>query len=192
RSEAAVRQRAAQRRTRAELLDVRLRADQAGGADGIRAAAVPPRGVQSLQPRELHGAGEQPQRVELRDDHLDVRSAPDAAGNEGPVVGRPVRRGPSRSAIIAAALAAMTITGSAAVSTPIIIGHRGAAGHRPEHTLAGYRLAAEMGADYLEPDLVATRDGVLIARHENELSATTDAAERFPDRRRTKRIDGRQ
>ena len=76
------------------------------------------------------------------------------------------------------------------MQTPIIIGHRGASGHRPEHTLAGYRLAAEMGADYIEPDLVSTKDGVLIARHENEIGGTTDAAERFPDRRRTKTIDG--
>jgi glycerophosphoryl diester phosphodiesterase len=73
---------------------------------------------------------------------------------------------------------------------PLIIGHRGASGHRPEHTLESYRLAVEMGADFIEPDLVSTKDGVLIARHENEIGATTDAAERFPDRRRTKTIDG--
>src|SRR5437762_13055002 len=79
---------------------------------------------------------------------------------------------------------------SAAVQTPIIIGHRGASGHVPEHTLEGYRLAAQMGANYIEPDLVSTKDGVLIARHENEIGSTTNAAERFPDRRRTKTIDG--
>jgi glycerophosphoryl diester phosphodiesterase len=78
----------------------------------------------------------------------------------------------------------------AAAERPLIIGHRGASGHRPEHTLASYRLAAEMGADFIEPDLVATKDGVLIARHENEIGATTDAASKFPDRRRTKTIDG--
>jgi glycerophosphoryl diester phosphodiesterase len=76
------------------------------------------------------------------------------------------------------------------VSRPIIIGHRGASGYRPEHTLASYRLAAEMGADFIEPDLVSTKDGVLIARHENEIGATTDAARRFPDRRTTKTVDG--
>ncbi|HXD20842.1 MAG TPA: glycerophosphodiester phosphodiesterase [Vicinamibacterales bacterium] len=76
------------------------------------------------------------------------------------------------------------------MATPLIIGHRGAAGHRPEHTLAGYRLGAEMGADYIEPDLVSTKDGVLIARHENEIASTTDAAAKFPDRKRTKTIDG--
>jgi len=85
---------------------------------------------------------------------------------------------------------AITIAGSAAMATPLIIGHRGAAGHRPEHTIAGYRLAAEMGADYIEPDLVSTKDGVLIARHENEIASTTDAAAKFPDRKRTKTVDG--
>ena len=76
------------------------------------------------------------------------------------------------------------------VPIPLVIGHRGAAGHRPEHTLAGYRLGAEMGADYIEPDLVSSKDGVLIARHENEIGSTTDAATKFPDRKRTKTIDG--
>ncbi len=92
--------------------------------------------------------------------------------------------------IAAVTVAAATVTMSAAVSTPLIIGHRGASGHRPEHTLAGYRLAAEMGADYIEPDLVSTKDGVLIARHENEIGSTTDAAVKFPDRKRTKTVDG--
>jgi glycerophosphoryl diester phosphodiesterase len=73
---------------------------------------------------------------------------------------------------------------------PLIIAHRGASGHRPEHTLEAYALAIAMGADYIEPDLVSTRDGVLIARHENEIGETTDAAVKFPARRRTKVIDG--
>jgi len=75
---------------------------------------------------------------------------------------------------------------------PLVIGHRGAAGYRPEHTLAGYELAARMGADYVEPDLVSTKDGVLIARHENEISGTTDVAARpeFAGRKTTKTIDG--
>jgi glycerophosphoryl diester phosphodiesterase len=72
----------------------------------------------------------------------------------------------------------------------LIIGHRGASGHRPEHTLESYRLAAQMGADYIEPDLVATRDGVLIARHENEIGSTTDVATKFPNRKTTKAVDG--
>ncbi|HEX8157854.1 MAG TPA: glycerophosphodiester phosphodiesterase [Solirubrobacteraceae bacterium] len=72
------------------------------------------------------------------------------------------------------------------------MGHRGASGQRPEHTLASYELAARMGAEYIEPDLVATRDGVLVARHENEISGTTDVAERpqFAARMRTNVIDG--
>jgi glycerophosphoryl diester phosphodiesterase len=75
---------------------------------------------------------------------------------------------------------------------PIVIAHRGASGYAPEHTLAAYFIAIEQGADYIEPDLVATRDGVLVARHENEISGTTDVAGRaeFADRRTTKVIDG--
>lgn len=73
---------------------------------------------------------------------------------------------------------------------PLVIAHRGASGHRPEHTLEAYTLAVEMGADYIEPDLVSTRDGVLVARHENEIGETTDVAERFPERRATRVIDG--
>jgi glycerophosphoryl diester phosphodiesterase len=73
---------------------------------------------------------------------------------------------------------------------PIVIAHRGASGHRPEHTLAAYELAVRMGADYVEPDLVRTKDGVLVARHENEIGGTTDVAAKFPDRRRTQIVDG--
>jgi glycerophosphoryl diester phosphodiesterase len=77
-----------------------------------------------------------------------------------------------------------------ASTRPLVIGHRGASGYRPEHTLEGYRLAAQMGADFIEPDLVSTKDGILIARHENEIGGTTDAAARFPDRKTTKTVDG--
>ncbi|RZS34445.1 glycerophosphoryl diester phosphodiesterase [Herbihabitans rhizosphaerae] len=75
---------------------------------------------------------------------------------------------------------------------PVVIGHRGASGYRPEHTLAAYELAARMGADYVEPDLVSTKDGVLVARHENEISGTTDVGARpeFTARKVTKKIDG--
>ena len=78
------------------------------------------------------------------------------------------------------------------MSTPIVIAHRGASAHRPEHTLAAYELAIELGADFIEPDVVATRDGHLVARHENEISGTTDVAERpeFADRRTVKEVDG--
>ena len=84
----------------------------------------------------------------------------------------------------------LMLSASAADHRPLIIGHRGASGYRPEHTLASYRLAAEMGADFIEPDLVSTKDGVLIARHENEIGGTTDVADRFPDRKATKTVDG--
>jgi glycerophosphoryl diester phosphodiesterase len=84
--------------------------------------------------------------------------------------------------------------GDASVTTtkPIIIAHRGASGERPEHTLASYQLAIEQGADYIEPDLVLTKDGVLVARHENEISETTDVATKleFAARKTTKTIDG--
>lgn len=75
---------------------------------------------------------------------------------------------------------------------PWLIAHRGASAHRPEHTLAAYALAIEQGADAIEPDLVMTRDGVLVARHENELSDTTDVARHpeFAARRTRKRVDG--
>ncbi len=75
-------------------------------------------------------------------------------------------------------------------STPLVIGHRGASGHRPEHTKASYEVAIDMGADYIEPDLVMTKDRVLIARHENDISETTDVAVKFPKLKKTKKIDG--
>ncbi|GAA4739389.1 glycerophosphodiester phosphodiesterase [Modestobacter marinus] len=74
----------------------------------------------------------------------------------------------------------------------LVIGHRGASGYRPEHTLASYELAARMGADYIECDAVSTADAVLVCRHENEISGTTDVADRpeFADRQTTKTVDG--
>lgn len=76
---------------------------------------------------------------------------------------------------------------------PILIAHRGASGERPEHTIASYTLAIEQGADFIEPDLVLTKDGVLVARHENEISTTTDVADHpaFASRKTTKMIDQR-
>ncbi len=108
-----------------------------------------------------------------------------------------------RRAALAAVLAATMLAGAAPASSapashgetarPLVIGHRGASGYRPEHTIAAYRLAIALGADYIEPDLVSTKDGVLVARHENEISGTTDVADRpeFAARRATKTIDGR-
>lgn len=106
-----------------------------------------------------------------------------------------------RTAALAVAVL-LAAVGTATVATadraephagPLVIGHRGAAGYRPEHTLASYELAARMGADVIEPDLVSTKDGVLVARHENEISGTTDVADHpeFAGRRTTKTIDGR-
>lgn len=84
----------------------------------------------------------------------------------------------------------MTIMSRSSDVAPAVIAHRGACGYRPEHTLAAFELAIEQGADYLEPDVVATKDGVLVVRHENEISCTTDVASRreFADRRATKTI----
>lgn len=84
------------------------------------------------------------------------------------------------------------LTASPALAHPLIIAHRGASGERPEHTRAAYELGIEQGADFIEPDLVISRDGVLVVRHENEISSTTDIAAypEFADRRTTKTIDG--
>ncbi|WP_257385525.1 glycerophosphodiester phosphodiesterase family protein [Tahibacter caeni] len=90
--------------------------------------------------------------------------------------------------------AAVSEHAAMSVQRPFVIAHRGASGYRPEHTLAGYALAIEQGADAIEPDLVVTRDGVLIARHENEIGGTTDVARHpeFADRRTRKRVDGEE
>ncbi|HEX5619950.1 MAG TPA: glycerophosphodiester phosphodiesterase [Solirubrobacteraceae bacterium] len=96
------------------------------------------------------------------------------------------------SLALVATMAPSVIAGGHHKAKPLVIGHRGAAGYRPEHTLAGYELAARMGADYVEPDLVSTKDGVLVARHENDITATTDVAQHpeFAGRRTTKTVDG--
>lgn len=79
-----------------------------------------------------------------------------------------------------------TLSGDA----PIVIGHRGASGERPEHTLASYQLAIDQGANFIEPDLVLTQDGVMIVRHEPMLGGTTDVATKFPARKSKKMVDG--
>jgi glycerophosphoryl diester phosphodiesterase len=107
------------------------------------------------------------------------------------------------AAMAGSTLAGATVASAAPVAggqgghgtrAPLILGHRGASGYRPEHTLASYELAARMGADFIEPDLVLTKDGHLVARHEPEISGTTDVASRreFADRRRTLSLDGIQ
>ncbi|MCI0384282.1 glycerophosphodiester phosphodiesterase [Streptomyces sp. CNQ085] len=82
--------------------------------------------------------------------------------------------------------------GRTALPAPAVIAHRGASGYRPEHTLGAYQLALDMGADVIEQDLVPTRDGHLVCRHENDITGTTDVADhpRFADRRTTKAVDG--
>jgi glycerophosphoryl diester phosphodiesterase len=142
------------------------------------------------------------------------------AGGETHLPGSPHRSGiqedtmtTRRTAITGLAAAALTVPlvargqALAAAATPdgpatepgragdrgsLVIGHRGAAGYRPEHTLASYELAARMGADFMEPDLVPTSDGVLVCRHEPEIGGTTDVAghPEFASRRTTKVLDG--
>jgi glycerophosphoryl diester phosphodiesterase len=87
---------------------------------------------------------------------------------------------------------AQTATPTLSGQKPLIVGHRGASGYRPEHTLESYKLAIEQGADFIEPDLVATKDGVLVARHEPIMSGTTDVSTRpeFASRKTTRKIDG--
>ena len=101
------------------------------------------------------------------------------------------------SALVAASLAACGGSDNNGWNTlsgdkPLVIGHRGAAGYLPDHTLEGYRRAVEMGADFIEPDLVATKDGVLVARHEPNIVATTDVKDRpeFAKRKRKAVVDG--
>jgi glycerophosphoryl diester phosphodiesterase len=120
--------------------------------------------------------------------------------------------GPGRRAVLGAAVlgaggAVVGLTGSAQAGArpagtghargldlpvPTIVGHRGTAGYRPEHTLGSYRLALEVGADIVEQDVVTTRDGHLVCRHENDISATTDVSSHpeFADRRTTRTVDG--
>lgn len=97
-------------------------------------------------------------------------------------------------ALMASAVLAVMPLGAPLVAADdfLVIAHRGASAERPEHTLAAYERAIDQGADYIEPDLVVTKDFQLVARHENELSGTTDVASRpeFEDRRRTKTVEG--
>jgi glycerophosphoryl diester phosphodiesterase len=119
-------------------------------------------------------------------------------------VEEPRKRSARAAIVVVVALVSLTVTVTASgggsqtqgndekLAEPLVIGHRGASGYRPEHTLASFRLAIELGADYIEPDLVSTKDGVLVARHENEIGATTDVASHpeFAARQATKVIDG--
>jgi glycerophosphoryl diester phosphodiesterase len=118
------------------------------------------------------------------------------AGPTGAKVTAPfVTRAPASAATLAAgapAAAAPVLGAPARRRGPLVIGHRGASGYRPEHTLASYELAARLGADVMEPDLVMTKDGVLVCRHEPEIGGTTDVADHpeFAARRKTVVLDG--
>jgi glycerophosphoryl diester phosphodiesterase len=98
----------------------------------------------------------------------------------------------TRRALCAAASVLAMPAAARPKARPLVIAHRGASGERPEHTLLAYRLAIAQGADFIEPDLVPTKDGQLVVRHENEISGTTDVAGRaeFAGRRTAKVIDG--
>ncbi|WP_433825422.1 glycerophosphodiester phosphodiesterase [Actinoplanes sp. CA-015351] len=93
---------------------------------------------------------------------------------------------------LAGTVAAPALAGSSSSTKKLVVGHRGASGYRPEHTLASYELAARLGADYMEPDLVITKDGVLVCRHEPEIGGTTDVASKpeFAARKKTVLLDG--
>jgi glycerophosphoryl diester phosphodiesterase len=94
--------------------------------------------------------------------------------------------------VLTALWAAGTAAAAQRAARPLVIGHRGAPAYRPEHTLASYRLAIQMGADYIEPDLVSTKDHQLVVRHENDITQTTDVAlhPEFASRKTTKVVDG--
>ena len=95
------------------------------------------------------------------------------------------------AAVFVAPLPALAAYNTLDGSAPLVIGHRGASGYLPEHTLEGYKKAIQMGANFIEPDLVMTKDGVLIARHEPVLDGTTDVAIKFgADRKTTRKLDG--
>lgn len=102
------------------------------------------------------------------------------------------RRSFAAASLVLAATPAIPGAGWSRTTRPIVIAHRGASGERPEHTPMAYRLAVEQGADFIEPDLVITKDGHLVVRHENEIGGTTDVAARpeFAARKTTKIIDG--
>ena len=108
----------------------------------------------------------------------------------------PIRTSLALATALAAALASTTALAAGPLwktldgAAPLVIGHRGASGYRPEHTLESYREAIRLGADFIEPDLVMTKDGVLIARHEPTIGTTTNVASLFASRKTTKTIDG--
>ena len=145
---------------------------------------------ENLTEQDDHRHAHQHRLLRLR--HRVQRQGPDAAHAARSAVGHAggsAHLGVARTAAAGVILAAAALS-AAPMPEILIIAHRGASGHRPEHTIESYTLAIAMGADFIEPDVVSTRDGVLIARHENEIGGTTDVAEKFPARKTTKTIDG--
>jgi len=113
----------------------------------------------------------------------------------GTLVGAPSALSPAAAAtatVPAPAVDPSARPGQGGSRRPLVIGHRGASGYRPEHTLASYELAARLGADFMEPDLVPTKDGILVCRHEPEIGGTTDVADHpeFAARKKTVSLDG--
>ncbi len=137
---------------------------------------------------------------------LPAPPAPSEPANSAPVRlrsrrGRAARAGAAVAMSVLATVAVLPAADATAQRTgalggqtsgPVIIAHRGASAYRPEHTLAGYELAVRMGADYIEPDLVLTKDGVLVASHSPEIGSTTDVADHpeFAGRMKTRSLDG--
>jgi glycerophosphoryl diester phosphodiesterase len=156
---------------------------------GVRSVLDPPEGW-TVEPAGAHGSTV-PARGTVEHAY-DVTVSDDAAGVTVDLTGSMAYRSTGQTVTLPVS-ATLATSKVGQLGRPLVIAHRGASGYRPEHTLAAYRLAVEMGADFIEPDVVPTRDGVLVARHENEISDTTDVADHpeFADRRTTKTIDGR-
>ncbi|WP_354638677.1 glycerophosphodiester phosphodiesterase [Kitasatospora camelliae] len=110
----------------------------------------------------------------------------------GPADGGPAAQGQSEQPVAGTRSPVRTGTGLDRLPHPLVVGHRGASGYRPEHTLGSYELALDLGADVIEQDLVPTKDGHLVVRHENNIAETTDVAAHpeFAGRRTTRTIDG--
>src|SRR4029453_15667725 len=151
-----------------------------GLADRPAALAAPHHGRRDRRSRPDHVRAAQPR----------LGSAGPTSKGEGPM--RLIRLLPALAIVAAGGAPAAPPPGQRHEQRPLVIGHRGYAGLLPDHTLPGYKLAIEMGADYIEPDLVSTKDGVLVARHEPNIIATTDVAQHpeFASRERDAVVDG--
>jgi len=116
-----------------------------------------------------------------------MRPAPLAADDDPPIM----KTSMQLPALLTIGLMLVSVTGSAQYQKKTVVAHRGASAYAPEHTIAAYRLAIEMGADYVEQDLAVTKDGVLICLHDASLERTTNVEQLFPDRVSTQTIEGK-